>query len=153
MSTYTYFQHNDLIIKIGITTNKVSSINIVSQISREHKSNELANQTFIQLQEYFNGTRKEFTIPLLIQGTPFQQSVYKELLKIPYGQTISYQQLAVNINHPKAYRAVGNANNKNSIQIIIPCHRVIKNNGSIGGYAIGETIKERLLSLETKNKF
>ena len=105
-----------------------------------------------QLEQYFNGKRKTFDIPLKPIGTNFQLSVWNELKKIPYGKTISYQQLAVRVGDKKKSRAVGNANGKNPIPIIIPCHRVIRKNGEIGGYGGGIKIKRELLELEKKFK-
>jgi len=105
----------------------------------------------IQLDEYFAGKRKKFDLPLSPKGTVFQQTVWKQLQEIPYGKTISYSQLAKSINNPKACRAVGSANGKNPVIIIIPCHRVIASNGGLGGYACGLDIKKQLLELE-KNK-
>lgn len=111
-------------------------------------SSSLIQKTIQQLQEYFEGTRKEFTIPLDIQGTEFQQKVYHALLRIPYGKTWSYQQLAKEVGNKRACRAVGNANHRNKIVIIIPCHRVIGSNGKLVGYAGGLDKKETLLQLE-----
>lgn len=101
-----------------------------------------------QLQEYFQGTRQVFDLPLDIQGTPFQIQTWKALQTIPYGTTWSYKQLALAVHNEKASRAVGNANNKNKIAIVIPCHRVIGSNGSLVGYAGGLSIKEQLLQIE-----
>lgn len=108
----------------------------------EHASRELA--------EYFENKRKTFTVQLDIQGTPFQQKVWQSLLEIPYGKTISYKQLAAMVGNPKASRAVGSANGKNPLWIIIPCHRVIAANGTLGGYAGGLATKKHLLDLEQK---
>lgn len=107
-------------------------------------------ETVRQLQAYFRGELKEFTVPLAFEGTPFQQSVWKNLLAIPYGKTISYSQLADRVGQPKAVRAVGLANGQNPIPIIIPCHRVIGSNGKLTGYGGGLPIKEKLLALESK---
>ncbi len=103
---------------------------------------------FKQLKEYFAGTRKEFDVPLDIEGTDFQKRVWDELQKIPYGKTISYKTLAEKLGDVKAIRAVGKANGQNPIAIIIPCHRVIGADGSLTGYAGGLDIKEKLLHLE-----
>jgi len=103
---------------------------------------------FDQLREYFAGTRKVFDIPLDIDGTDFQKTVWNELLKIPYGKTISYKTLSEKLGDVKAIRAVGKANGQNPIAIIIPCHRVIGSDGSLTGYAGGLAIKEKLLHLE-----
>ncbi len=110
------------------------------------------NQYFVtlreQLKEYFEGKREIFTLPLKLVGTPFQVSVWKELLKIPYGQTISYKTQATAINMPKSYRAVANANGQNMINILVPCHRVIGHDGKLNGYGSGIEKKEFLLRLE-----
>jgi len=103
-----------------------------------------------QLDEYFSGSRKEFDIPLSMVGTPFQHSVWQELLTIPYAQTTSYQQIAKAIGRPKAVRAVGAANGRNPIAIIVPCHRVIGADGSLTGYGGGLWRKEWLLAHERK---
>lgn len=101
-----------------------------------------------QLHEYFSGKRLAFDLPLAPAGTPFQKAVWQALTTIPYGQTCSYQQLAQAIGCDKAYRAVGNANGQNPLCIIIPCHRVIRANGGLGGYTGGIRYKEYLLALE-----
>ncbi len=101
-----------------------------------------------QLAEYFAGRRQVFEVPLAAAGTPFQQRVWAALRTIPYGQTRSYGQVAAAIGSPKACRAVGMANNRNPIMIIVPCHRVIGADGSLVGYAGGVHIKEYLLRLE-----
>lgn len=103
---------------------------------------------FNQLKEYFAGTRKEFDVPLDIEGTDFQKRVWDELKNIRYGKTISYKSLSEKLGDVKAIRAVGKANGQNPIAIIIPCHRVIGANGSLVGYAGGLAIKEKLLQLE-----
>ncbi len=104
-----------------------------------------------QLEEYFNGKRKNFSIPLSIEGTPFQMKVWNELLKIPYGKTVSYKTQAINIDNPKAVRAVGKANGDNRISIIIPCHRVIGSNGDLVNYGGGIWRKQYLINLEKCN--
>lgn len=101
-----------------------------------------------QLKEYFNGTRKNFDLPLAPKGTAFQQKVWNALRQIPYGETRSYKQIAEMVDIPKGSRAIGNANNKNPIAIVIPCHRVIGANGKLVGYAGGIDIKISLLQLE-----
>ena len=103
-----------------------------------------------QLDEYFQGTRKNFDLPIFTKGTPFQQRVWDALKTIPYGETRSYKDIAVQIGKSKACRAVGMANNRNPISIIIPCHRVIGSKGELVGYGGGLNIKEQLLSLEGK---
>ncbi len=103
---------------------------------------------FAQLKEYFNGERKIFDIPLEIHGSDFQKKVWSELLKIPYGRTASYKYIAQKLGDIKAIRAVGKANGANPIPIVIPCHRIINSDGSLGGYTGGLKIKEKLLRLE-----
>lgn len=105
-------------------------------------------QTKKQLEEYFSGERTHFTIPLAPQGTGFQRQVWKELQRIPYGETRTYGQIAAAVGNPKASRAVGMANHNNPIMILIPCHRVIGSNGNLTGYAGGVDKKEFLLKLE-----
>lgn len=101
-----------------------------------------------QLDEYFAGKRREFDVPLLFVGTDFQKKVWNELLKVPFGQTISYGQMAAKIGMPKAVRAVANANGANSMSIFAPCHRVIGSDKSLTGYGGGLPAKEYLLKLE-----
>ena len=105
-------------------------------------------EAFGQLSEYFSGNRKTFNLPLLLKGTDFQKQVWQALLKIPFGETRSYKQIAEAIGNPKAVRAVGMANNKNPLLIVVPCHRVIGGNGKLVGYAVGLDKKEYLLRLE-----
>ncbi|MCK5051697.1 MAG: methylated-DNA--[protein]-cysteine S-methyltransferase [Candidatus Cloacimonetes bacterium] len=109
-------------------------------------------ETEKQLRQYFVGERQIFNIPLKPIGTNFQLSVWNELKRIPYGETISYQQLAERVGDKKKSRAVGNANGKNPIPIIIPCHRVIRKSGELGGFGGGIKIKRKLLELEQKFK-
>lgn len=115
------------------------------------KETSLIKNTKQQLDEYFAGKRKKFDIPIKLDGTDFQIKVWKELLKIPYGETCSYLDIAKRIGNPKASRAVGMANNKNKIIIIVPCHRVIGSNKKLVGYACGLDVKEKLLELEREN--
>ena len=112
------------------------------------QTTELLSLATIQLDEYFQGKRTTFSLPFKLTGTPFQLAVWKELQNIPYGQTTSYKEIAQKINKPKACRAVGMANNKNPLPIIIPCHRVIGSNGKLIGYAGGLKLKNYLLELE-----
>jgi len=104
-----------------------------------------------QLEEYFTGKRKTFDLPLAPKGTEFQQKVWKALQEIPYGETRTYGEIAAAIGNPKAARAVGMANNKNPIGILVPCHRVVGANGKLVGYAGGMEKKEFLLELERNN--
>ncbi|HAB51588.1 MAG TPA: hypothetical protein DCE80_05350 [Ignavibacteriales bacterium] len=103
---------------------------------------------FAELKEYFNRERKKFTVPLDVLGTDFQKKVWNELLKIPYGQLMTYKAIAIMLGNENAMRAVGRANATNHAPIIIPCHRVIASNGKLGGYSGGVSLKEKLLELE-----
>jgi len=117
----------------------------------EKSETPLIKKTAKQFDEYFNKDRKNFDLPLVLHGTDFQVKVWKSLQKIPYGQTRSYGELAAVIGNPKACRAVGMANNRNPIAIIVPCHRVIGHDGSLTGYGGGLDIKQKLLYLEDTN--
>ena len=120
-----------------------------THINRSWIENKIVFKDVIyQLEKYFNKELKSFDIPIKLSGTTFQKRVFLELLKIPYGSTVSYQELAKRVGNKKASRAVGNANGKNPIAIIIPCHRVIAKNGSIGGFSSEINIKRKLLKLE-----
>jgi methylated-DNA-[protein]-cysteine S-methyltransferase len=114
----------------------------------KENSSPLADTVMTQINEYLEQKRTIFELPILLCGTYFQQSVWNKLLQIPYGKTISYLDLAQNMNDPKAIRAIAAANGSNAISIIIPCHRVIGSNGDLVGYAGGLNAKQKLLSLE-----
>lgn len=112
------------------------------------KENPVLKKAFQELEEYFAGKLKKFTSHIKPEGTIFQKRVWTELLKIPYGKTASYKDIAINIGNSKAMRAVGLANNKNPLPIFIPCHRVIGANGKLVGYNGGMEIKQKLLQIE-----
>ena len=112
------------------------------------KTDEVLDATRHQLNEYFENKRKKFELPLKLIGTDFQKTVWNGLLKIPYGQTSSYLELATSISNTKAVRAVANANGANAISIIIPCHRIIGHKGALVGYAGGLPAKKKLIDLE-----
>jgi methylated-DNA-[protein]-cysteine S-methyltransferase len=116
----------------------------------EENTNGILKECINQLTEYFSGKRKDFDIKVNPSGTLFQKSVWNELLKIPYGETVSYGEIAERIGNPKSVRAVGLANGSNPISIIIPCHRVIGKKGSLVGYGGGIENKRYLLELEKK---
>ena len=145
-----FFYETDLGI-IGIRDNNNAITEVFyskSKINDHLKETPLIRESFNQLKEYFQGTRREFTIPIEAEGSEFQKKVWKALLDIPYGQTRTYKEIAIAIGNEKACRAVGMANNRNSISIIIPCHRVIGANGKLVGYGGGLDIKEKLLNIE-----
>ncbi len=106
-----------------------------------------------QLNEYFSGERKIFDLPIKYEAMPFCKRVWDTLQKIPYGQTWTYKDIADMLDKPKAYRAVGNACNKNPLLIVVPCHRVVNTNGRLGGFAAGVKIKKSLLDLEKSSLF
>lgn len=149
-----YYTYNMKIGKILICEDegKITKVHLIKETfnlnKSEMKETKVINNAQNQLDEYFNGKRKVFDLPLKMEGTEFQKKVWNELLKIPYGETRSYLDIAKQIKNPKASRAVGMANNKNKIMIIIPCHRVIGSNRKLVGYAGGLEIKEKLLMLE-----
>ena len=115
------------------------------------QDDEILEATRSQIDEYLDGERKEFDIPILMAGTDFQKSVWNALMKVSYGATSTYLQLAKDIDNEKAVRAVASANGANSIGLIIPCHRIIGSDGKLVGYGGGLPIKKRLLKLEQSN--
>lgn len=143
------FANDNFLLALDFTDSKYFEKNTPSTFSQQ--SNDILELTEKELILYFKGELKEFSIPLQFSGTEFQKIVWNELLKIPYGQTISYQQQSENIGNPKAIRAVANANSKNKIAIIVPCHRVIGKNQQLTGYAGGLDRKAFLLELEKKH--
>ena len=147
------FFYPTILGKISIIDNGSSITDLYfdhETIIQNAKINEtpLIKAASVQIFDYLAGKRKSFTLPLAVEGTNFQQSVWNALQMIPYGETRSYKEIAVKIGNPKACRAVGMANNKNPISIIIPCHRVIGANGKLVGYGGGLEIKAKLLELE-----
>jgi len=124
---------------------KIPTLSFLTGSSDEEK---VLSQTVQELEEYFEGKRNSFDVSLDLEGTEFQKKVWKQLQKIPYGKTCAYKDIASKIKNEKAVRAVGTANGKNPICIIIPCHRVVAADGSLGGYTAGLGIKTKLLNLE-----
>ena len=122
------------------------------QIDMPYGENDFLRGVMAQLDAYFAGERRSFDIPIEMRGTPFQKKVWTALQSIPYGSTVSYKELAEMIGSPKACRAVGSANNKNPISIIVPCHRVIGADGKLTGYGGGVDNKAYLLKLEQKKE-
>ena len=121
---------------------------LVKKIDGAEPAQKILSRTVQQLEEYLNGQRKQFDVVYDLEGTAFQKQVWRQLAKIPFGKTVSYRDIAKRIDNPKAVRAVGSANGKNPLCIIIPCHRVIAADGTIGGYSGGIDIKKKLLQLE-----
>ena len=108
----------------------------------------LLRKAHAQMLEYMAGKRKAFDLPLTFEGTPFQKDVWTALLSVPWGTTVSYKEIAIRSGHPTAYRAVGSAVGKNKLMIIVPCHRIIANDGTIGGFFGGVKLKRQILALE-----
>lgn len=122
------------------------------QSAREAKKHPLLDEIQLQLKEYFTGKRKEFNLPICLKGTDFQVKTWQALTEIPYGETASYSDQAKKMNRPSAIRAVGTANSRNPICLIVPCHRVTRADKTLGGYAGGVQIKRQLLDLESSFK-
>jgi len=119
------------------------------EIVRDDRKNK---KVLAQLEKYARGELKHFDCSLDLRGTPFQRKVWRALGRIPYGRTRSYREVARAIGHPKAFRAVGNANGRNPIPIILPCHRVVESNGGLGGFGHGLKVKRQLLDFEAAHK-
>lgn len=138
--------------EIGLLKITASDVAILSvsftDVSEQENPNPVTRACAKQLSEYFSGIRKEFTLNLDPQGTPFQRTVWAVLCRIPFGRTKSYQEIAAAVGNRRAVRAIGQANKNNPIAILIPCHRVIQKGGGIGGYSGQPWRKERLLRLE-----
>lgn len=149
------FFYNSDIGKIGIAEDGGFITNIFFEkeeaVNFEIMETSLIKEAYNQIEEYLKGKRKSFNLPLSPSGTEFQQKVWNALKEIPYGETKSYKDIAIAVGNEKACRAVGMANNRNPISIIIPCHRVIGKNGKLVGYGGGLPIKEFLLKLENDN--
>jgi methylated-DNA-[protein]-cysteine S-methyltransferase len=135
-------------IEIEGSENKILSLRFVNQPRMEFTNCPVVEAAVRQISEYFKRARRGFDLPLALDGTPFQRKVWEHLLKIPYGQVTTYQKIAEAIGRPKAVRAVGSANGRNPISILVPCHRVIGSDGSLTGYGGGVWRKEWLLRHE-----
>ncbi|MDF2820503.1 MAG: cysteine methyltransferase [Clostridiales bacterium] len=151
------FLYETIIGKIGIEENgsAITKIYFENEENNEDvptRETSLIKEAAKQLNEYFVGQRRVFDIPLEAKGTVFQKKVWEALRQVPWGETKSYKEIAIMVGNEKACRAVGMANNKNPIAIVVPCHRIIGSNGKLIGYAGGLDIKERLLLLEKISK-
>ncbi|SHI61698.1 methylated-DNA--[protein]-cysteine S-methyltransferase [Lutispora thermophila] len=133
--------------KDGRITNLYFTAEGIPQNIKMHES-PILKETYRQLNLYFQGRLKKFTVPLNPEGTVFMKQVWASICEIPYGTTISYKDLAINLGKPNAARAVGHANSRNPIPILIPCHRVVGVNGRLTGYSGGIELKKKLLELE-----
>lgn len=139
-------------LRINYENEKVLSFENMDENTLNDSKTEFTDKVFYQIKEYIKGKRKTFDFPYLLRGTEFQKKVWEELLKIPYGETKTYKEIANLIGNPNASRAVGKANNKNPLMILIPCHRVIGTDGKLTCYARGLEIKKYLLDLEKNNR-
>lgn len=149
-----YYSSSIGLIKMIADDKGLTSLSIVHKEDPDSNGNALLTEVKTQLELYFSGQIQEFDIPLNMEaGSEFYQKVWKELLTIPYGRTVSYLDIAKNLGDPNSTRAVGMANGKNPIAIIVPCHRVIGSDGSLTGYAYGPEVKRSLLALENPNEY
>lgn len=155
MNGYAIYETEIGMLRMEYEDDYITHLSIVKDFNKDDDTGvktELTDKAFLELDEYFKGKRKEFTFPYKLKGTDFQMRVWKSLCDIPYGETKSYKDIAIAIGNEKASRAVGMANNRNPLMIIVPCHRVIGKNGSLVGYGEGLDVKEFLLNLESNNK-
>jgi methylated-DNA-[protein]-cysteine S-methyltransferase len=147
--TYTaYYKSKTGYIKILSTKSNILSVNFVKTKKGKNSDIRILKQCIKQLDEYFRGRRRKFSVDIILNGTHFQKRVWRQLQKIPYGHTVSYKDIARAIRNKDAVRAVGSANNKNKIAIIIPCHRVIGSDGKLVGYRGGLWRKKWLIEHE-----
>ena len=143
-----YYKSPVGILEIGLREKTIHSLKITKKFKENKEENPYFKIVKKQLDEYFSGKRKEFELDISFSGTDFQKEVWEELRKIPYGKTKSYQEIAKLIKKPNAQRAVGGACGKNSILLVVPCHRVISKSKALGGFAYDLKIKSKLLKLE-----
>ncbi len=150
MIKYAFYNFEFGILKIGYNEKSVVYMKRVEKIDTKNESSVLSDNAFKQVCEYLKGRREIFDFPYQLEGTEFQKKVWEALLRIPYGKVCTYKQIAEAVGNPRGSRAVGLANNKNPINIVVPCHRVIGTDGRLVGYAGGIAMKEALLQLEKR---
>ena len=143
-----YFESPIGLIEIGGTLEAVTALNFVKERRHGLHTTAIVKDAARQISDYFSGVRRGFDVPINVRGTEFQESVWHELLKVSFGHTASYQDIARAIGRPRAMRPVGAANGRNPVAIIVPCHRIIGSNGSLVGYGSGLWRKEWLLRHE-----
>lgn len=148
MNNYGYLNTTIGLLEIEEQNKKIMKIHLVSKRKRKENKTEIIEKCKKELNEYFLESRKTFDFEIELIGTKFQKQVWKCLLQIPYGKTVSYSDIATMIVNPKAIRAVGKAIHNNPLLIVVPCHRVIGKNGHLTGFACGLDIKEKLLEIE-----
>jgi methylated-DNA-[protein]-cysteine S-methyltransferase len=146
-----YYESPIGLIMIEARDETIVEVSFAEGVKVTEKDTPVLSQAKKQLAEYFEGKRKDFDLPMGIQGTEFEKKVYMALTQIKYGRVVSYKDIASNIGHEKAYRAVGGTNHKNKLAIIVPCHRIIGSNGKMTGYAGGLWRKTWLIDHEQKN--
>lgn len=152
MKKYAFYKTELGYFKIAYENRTVFCLKCVNGIDDENNPSAVSDLAFLQVREYLDGNRTGFDFPYELHGTEFQMKVWKALCDIPYGETRSYRDIAEVIGNSKASRAVGMANHRNPMCIVVPCHRVIGANGKLTGYAGGLDMKKRLLELEQKCK-
>ncbi|MDX9871880.1 MAG: methylated-DNA--[protein]-cysteine S-methyltransferase [Clostridia bacterium] len=148
MIRYAFYDFEFGTLKIGYTDTAVVLLKRVEQIDAGNEPSALSDLAFEQICEYLQGQRSTFDFPYELMGTEFQKKVWNALCQIPYGETRTYKQVAAGIGSPQASRAVGLANSKNPLMVVVPCHRVIGTGGNLVGYAGGLDMKKALLELE-----
>ena len=153
MTEKFYYKSPIGILEIELENDTIQRLRVVESCSKNSERTGYFAEVVKQLDEYFAGKRTNFELNISPKGTEFQKKVWAELLKIPYGNTKSYQEIAEAIGKPNAQRAVGSACNKNPILLIIPCHRVVSKTGKLTGFACGVDRKEQLLKLEANRCF
>ena len=147
------FSFKDLCVCVEADDKNIIKISFVDKVTDDLISNELLDDAKTQMIEYLSGKRKCFELPYKSEDdNTFRGSVYNIVSKIPYGEVMTYKQVAIALGEAKKARAVGQALNKNKLLVLMPCHRVIKSDGSTGGFAYGHDLKKRLLDIEAKNK-
>lgn len=152
MTGFAVYEFPFGLLQIGYQDHSVVFLKKVNEAVSYGQRTELTDRVYRQVMEYLNGKRKTFDFAYELNGTAFQKKVWEQLLCIPYGETRTYQEIAAAIGNPKASRAVGMANNKNPLTIVVPCHRVVGAHGNMVGYAGGIDMKKALLDLEKQNR-
>ncbi|HNX37540.1 MAG TPA: methylated-DNA--[protein]-cysteine S-methyltransferase [Candidatus Cloacimonadota bacterium] len=144
------YRYENLFLKIDHDGKFITRIEFSPEATETEPQGALEIEVKYQLDRYFSGDLRVFDLPYTLQGTEFQQKCWRALASIPYGQTVSYAEIAGKIGHPRACRAVGNANHNNPLPILLPCHRVVGSGGELRGFAGGLELKKYLLELEKK---
>ena len=152
MKKYAFYDVEFGVLKVGYTDTAIFSLDSVVAQDCENEPSKATDLVFTQISEYINGDRERFDLHYTLEGTEFQKKVWEALCSIPFAETRTYKQIAELISNPKAYRAVGSANNKNPLLIVVPCHRVIGAKGDLVGYRSGMEMKKKLIELERSYK-